>query len=275
MIPTLMNVTCKLCGQVGPLDKSHVIPDFFIRGLEYESVTGSQGKTQPFSILLSARPELKGGPKQRGHWEKTLGIKERLLCRVCERKFQKNEAYARTFLYGNTPPPLRKVAIGPTVDFSAQPDPSGLLGERKAVANYGRLKLFQMSILWRAGVAEGSFFREVNLGEFHEAKLRALLVAENPGLVTDYSCMMIDLQHNGKGCEDWIDQPRRTTDGHQCGYQFIIGGYLYLFTVSKQKPRPGLLSCCVRPSGELIVPIANAKAILRSRAVALRKLGRL
>jgi hypothetical protein len=50
---------------------------------------------------------------------------------------------------------------------------------------------------------------------------------------------------------------------------------MYLFTVSKQKSRPGPLLSCVKPSGEMIIMVADAKRILRSRANALHKLGRI
>jgi hypothetical protein len=45
-----MNGTCKLCGRIGILKESHIIPDFYIRGLEHKQATGAQGIAQPFSI---------------------------------------------------------------------------------------------------------------------------------------------------------------------------------------------------------------------------------
>jgi len=48
-----MNGICKLCGKTDLLKESHVIPDFFIRGLEHKLATGSRGILQPFSMLLS------------------------------------------------------------------------------------------------------------------------------------------------------------------------------------------------------------------------------
>jgi len=269
--------TCKLCSTPGvELKQSHVIPDFFIRGLEHELVTGNHGKAQPFSILLSARSEIEGGVKQRGVWERVLGIKEYLLCDRCEQKFQRNETYVRNLLYGNTPQPLKKLPLGSCIaDFTGQPECDGLLAAQKAMVDYKRLKLFQLSLLWRAGIAKGPFFKEVDLGEFHEAKLKKLLVTESPGSDADYCCTMVNLRHKEKGCEDWIETPRRSKDGHQVGYQFIIGGYMYLFTVSKSEPRPSAQLCSVKSTGEVILIVADATRILRSRVVALHKLGRI
>ncbi len=269
---------CKLCRNVGPLKESQVIPDFYIRGLEHQKVTGSKGVFQSFSFVLSTVADEEGGAKQRGHWEKILGIKEYLLCGKCEQKFSKNESYVRALLYGNDPPPLKKLQIGSTVGMPiGAAELEGILNVRRVTVDYKRLKLFQLSLLWRAGVAEGSFFQEVSLGSFHESKLRELLDTQNPGLEMDYACIMIDLQHSSiaKGCEDWVEETMRSKDSHQVSYRFIVGGYMYLFTVSKQKPRPGPQLCCVKPSGEMFILVADATKILRSRASALHKLGRI
>lgn len=267
---------CKLCGATGDLKDSHIIPDFFIRSLEHQLVTGKSGQAQPFSILLSNRPEIEGGAKQRGYWEKLLGMKEYLLCGKCDGKIGKYETYVRVLLYGNSPPPLKKTPLGQTIaDFTQQPDFEGLLGAQKGQADYAKLKLFQLSLLWRAGVAKGEFFSNVSLGEYHEAKLKNLLQNEDPGLETDYACVMMDLRHKGKGCEDWIETPKRSKDGHQVGYRFIVGGYIYLFTVSKQKPRPSTQSCSLKSTGEIITVVADATKILRSHATSLHRLGRI
>ena len=270
-----MTGICKLCNKVGVLKESHAIPDFYIRGLEHKLPTGSKRELQPFSIVLSADPEMEGGAKQRGYWEKILGIKEYLLCGACEQKFQTNETYVRNLLYGNAPPPLKKLRIGTSLDLGiTQHDIDGFLDARKVIVDYKKLKLFQLSLLWRAGIAKGSFFKNVDLGEFHSARLQALLHAENPGLDTDYACVMIDLQHNGNGYTDWIEMPRRSKRG-QVNYQFIIGGYMYLFTVSKQRSRPSAQCCSVKSSGEMMILVADAKKIIRSKAETLRRLGRL
>jgi hypothetical protein len=267
---------CKLCGVNGELKDSHIIPDFFIRGLEYQTVTGKSGQTQPFSILLTDRPEMEGGAKQRGYWEKILGMTEYLLCGVCEQQFGEYETYVRGLFYGNAPSPLKKVSVGQTiVDFTHQPDFEGLLGAQRVQVDYTKLRLFQLSILWRAGVAKGDFFENVSLGEYHELKLKTLLQNEDPGKETDYACVMMDMRHKGKGCEGWIETPKRSKDGHQVGYRFIIGGYFYLFTVSKQMPRPSARLCSVKPNGEIIVVVGDATRMLRSKATTLHKLGRI
>jgi hypothetical protein len=266
-----MNGICKLCGKKDLLKESHIIPDFYIRGLEHKLPTGSQGILQPFSMLLSTETEMEGGAKQRGYWEKIVGMKEYLLCGICEGKFSTNETYVRDFFYGNSSP-LKKIPVGNLMRLRQGND---VLNLRKVLVSYKQLKLFQMSILWRAGVAKGSFFKNVNLGDFHESKIRALLLSENPGSPTDYPCLMVDLHYSEKNFEDWIEQPSKSKKEGQRKYRFVMGGYLYLFAVSKQKPRLSLQELCVKSNGEIIIPVEEERRILRGWATALRKAGRL
>jgi hypothetical protein len=178
-------------------------------------------------------------------------------------------------LYGNASQPLQKIKIGDFLDGIRSSEVEDLIEARKANVDYKRLKLFQMSILWRAGIAQGPFFKEVNLGDFHEEKLRKLLDTENPGLATEYPCTMFDLRLNGNGCEAGIGQPRRSMGNHQRNYLFIMGGYAYSFIVSKQIPRPGAQLCCVKPSGEMTILVRDAKQLFRPWAVAFHKAGQI
>src|ERR1017187_3518312 len=98
-----MPTSCMLCGGPGPLCESHIVPDFFVRSVERLQPTGAQGQYQPISFLKSSRPEERDGARQRGYWEKKVGLKERLLCWACEGKFQKNETYVRSLFYGTAP----------------------------------------------------------------------------------------------------------------------------------------------------------------------------
>ncbi|MEI9865132.1 MAG: hypothetical protein WDN00_11400 [Limisphaerales bacterium] len=77
------------------------------------------------------------------------------------------------------------------------------------------------------------------------------------------------------GYTDWIEAPQRSKSGNQVGYKFILGGYVYLFTVSKQRPPLAAQLCSVKSSGEIIILIADAKKTIRAKAIKLRKLGRI
>src|SRR6267154_734119 len=105
---------------------------------------------------MSTRPEIAGGQRQRGYWEKVSGIKEYLLCAACEARFSRYENYFRDFFYGNSPPPLKKLSVGMPFDLSAfiDLDPD-ILGAKLVKVDYAQFKLFVLSLLWRASVAKG------------------------------------------------------------------------------------------------------------------------
>ena len=124
-----MPTECKICGVIGPLRRSHIVPDFFLRSLQFKRRTGSAGQEQPFMILKSTRADAIDGTRQRGGWEKAVGLKEELLCAACEGRFSKYESYARGLFYGSAPPPLRKQPLGTLIPgFSVSGGP--LIGAR-------------------------------------------------------------------------------------------------------------------------------------------------
>jgi hypothetical protein len=89
--------------------------------------------------------------------------------------------------------------------------------------NYAKFKLFQLSILWRAGVS--SSFRQVQLGP-HRERLRAMLLAGEPGSSQDYPTLMFMLLDEGRPVGDLIIEPSPARlDGHKC-YRFIFGGMI-------------------------------------------------
>ena len=51
------------------------------------------------------------------------------------------------------------------------------------------LRLFCMSVLWRAGVSGRPFFREIRLGD-QEVRLRSLLLARDPGPTSEFSVIL-------------------------------------------------------------------------------------
>lgn len=169
---------CALCGESKPLRRSHILPQFFSEGAERRLPTGKSGQLQPFVDAVHTNPHVKLGRLQKGAWDSKLGVIQRLLCSDCEERFGKWENYVKRELYGRTSPIRLQLPRDPSPFFKI---------------DYPQFKLFQLSILWRASVASGSFFEAVSLGEKHEAKIRAMLLSENPGRQDDYPCALMRL----------------------------------------------------------------------------------
>jgi hypothetical protein len=224
---------CRLCLKQTALRNSHILPEFFYLGLYDElhrAVNVSSSTNEKFI---------------------QKGLREYLLCQKCETKFSKYEGYASKLL--QRIPKFYK-------------DPSGNFIYSDQV-DYKKFKLFQLSLLWRAGVSEN--FVQVNLGK-HEEKIRYMLDEEIPGRFFDYGCWLV-MYPNPKKINRIIWSPATVKlDGHN-GYKFMTGNLLWYFFVTSHSPKvefqslflqeSGLLKIWLDPQGEEIVYKNMIKAL--------------
>jgi hypothetical protein len=97
------------------------------------------------------------------------GLRERLLCAACEGRIQRLEDYfARAW---NQNAMIQGELTGGDIVLR------GL--------DYAALKLFLLSIVWRASASRLQDFRAVRLGPHHE-RIRQMLLNRHPGAVDDY-----------------------------------------------------------------------------------------
>ena len=150
---------CRLCLKEATLCNSHVIPEFI-----YEQLNLYDEKHR-FNVLST---------KSGNHPTfMQKGIREKLLCKLCEEKLSKWEKYARQSMYGGEC--IEVITINPGY-FEFQID-------------YAKFKLFQLSILWRVGLSTNDAFASVKLGN-HEDVLRRMLFEETPGSAETYGCVI-------------------------------------------------------------------------------------
>lgn len=203
---------CKLCLK-GPPVKSHIIPEFMYEG------SGLYDEKHRFFIIEKSGEIPKFQQKQKG-------LTERLLCQRCETKISRWEGYARRTIYGPRDP--RKISTSP---------------ERVALfddVDYKRFKLFLLSILWRMSISGLLEFGKVRLG-CHEEKIREILLGDDPGSEDNYGCLItsvifdIDDREKNENLRKFILSPERIrAHGHIC-YTLFVGGFLYVFVVSKHR----------------------------------------
>jgi hypothetical protein len=63
------------------------------------------------------------------------------------------------------------------------------------------LKLFAISLLWRAAVASHPFFRNVTVEARQEARLREMILNQDPGEISEFGCLLfwhLDTTRNGQ-----------------------------------------------------------------------------
>ncbi|MHB1644417.1 MAG: hypothetical protein ACYCS8_17500 [Acidithiobacillus sp.] len=131
---------CRLCDLVRPLCESHIIPKAFFR----DAMAG-----EPACGLNMITPE-------RIEVGKMAGEYERLLCRGCEEIVGRYDDYGIRF--------FRRQVGERLIAFNGDvvPDDIDLIGK----VDLRLLRLFIISVLWRASISSRPFFDKVDLGPF-------------------------------------------------------------------------------------------------------------
>jgi hypothetical protein len=190
---------CRLCRKPKTLCNSHIIPEFL-----YQSLYESNEKHHFIQV---------SGSQKVRKWQK--GFKEKLLCRECEDMLCKWESYAAKVIYGGIdiePESLKDAIILHHVDYPI-------------------FKLFELSLIWRAGICSLPQFAKVALGP-HEEIIRLMILNNNPGSFTEYGCFLVltPSYFDFVSKMMMLSQPSRFAN-HRC-YIFLISGLTWVFFVS-------------------------------------------
>ena len=234
---------CALCLLEKDLRESHISSKFLWKH------SGITGEKKRFAVNSPTHPELNEPHRQDG-------IKEYLLCHNCEQRIGRYETYAaRALFHDNGPVKNRQ--------------------DRHYVwqgLDYTRMKLFQMSILWRMGVSSHPFYGHVSLGK-HAEILRTMLLAENPGEPSLYGCIATLLEHAGKPILGVFSQPlRRNKFGHNV-YSYTIAGMHWYQYVTSHRPHQKIQQILLQPSGTWVLFRGEIEGIpeLKSQVELFRK----
>lgn len=228
--------TCKLCGIVAPLQRSHIIPRSFYKrakdgGSQLVVHSAASGR-QP--LFINADP------------------RERLLCFKCEQHFSTSyERWGTRLFFPDRGQRNLIVDMGSQVKFKD--------------FRYEDTYLFFLSILWRAGVSTLDDFKGVSLGSNLERWI-AWCLKERTILLADGVCRMDNFIRLGiiklvdRTSERSQEMLRRAIIGFgqeasvsrdSFIYYFGVGGFLVIFyfslkpldpmdpSVVRSAPRPG------------------------------------
>jgi hypothetical protein len=141
---------CKLCDEKAALVQSHVIPRAFF------DAKGSE----PLKLISN----IEGRYPRRS----PIGVYDRIVCNACEKGFANYDSYAAKIL-------LQSIGEYQRVEYRGE-----LIALRGPKIDYRLLKLFAISVLWRAAVASHDFYNRVQLGPF-EARAKEMLRSRDPG----------------------------------------------------------------------------------------------
>lgn len=237
-------MACALCRADVPLQNSHIIPEFLYQALYDEKHRFHR---------LTTNPDDKNRFLQKG-------LREPLLCQACEQRLAIIERYASLALKGG---------IG--LDYKND-------GDKIIISNleYPSFKLFQLSILWRAGVSNLPEFRQVQLNR-HSEILRSRLLNNDPGPPREYGCLMFAVRHEGAIVKDLMVEPSGARIlGHKC-YRFVFGGFAWLYVVSNHSLPEIITDQFLSANGVCTVRMQDAEKMkfLVDTATKMRDLGKL
>lgn len=210
---------CRLCqNNCQKLCDSHIISEFLYTPL-YDS------KHRIFRVSAALGDKLKRIQK---------GLREQLLCETCEGRFSPLEGYARGVLFGGT-----EIEITRSEDRAFE-----------CRVDYKKFKLFQLSLLWRAGVSKTPEFENVRLGK-HEKQLRKMLLANDPGKFDEYGCILFWPEKHREILDNlvWSIGPAEI-DGVPF-FRFIFGGMHWMFFLRREALTPGQSGLFLQEHGRL------------------------
>ncbi len=127
------------------------------------------------------------------------GWYEKLLCKGCDEDIGRDfDQYGRDF-------------------FASEPEwivhtlgPIGAEHSVSTVGNYDyiKLKLFVLSVLWRASLAKNSVFSNIKLLEREESRVREMLKNKDPGETEEFSCAIFKYFDDGRKLNKVVFAPR-------------------------------------------------------------------
>jgi hypothetical protein len=213
---------CKLCLQEKKLIKAHIIPEGFVRPLW-------SGKLAPELHTNSPGKYPKRIP---------IGVYDpSILCSECDQKMAPWDDYAQELF-------LHQFSDAQVLQLNQQQ-----VGWRIESFDYRRLKLFFVSVLWRASVSQHEFYKRISVGPF-EGRLRTMILDRDPGGSQDFAVILA--RFGDSDIAAMLD-PHPEKFESVSFIRFYLTGILAYIKVD-QRPTPSVFADCrVQESGPLIV----------------------
>jgi hypothetical protein len=204
--------SCPFCTLPGKKVKAHIIPRAFFEDI---SADGSMLKQRELECYPKKMPV---GVYDDGIW-----------CLSCETKYGGWDNYAIDVLRT------------PLENFLALPSAYELEIDKPE-----ELKLFFISLIWRASTSSQRLFNNVSLGKFADTAKR-LLASSSPGSVEDFSTI---ISYSGAD-ECLIAEPVKVRHSGVLFYRFYLGRFKVDIKVSSQ-PTPKSLRSAVIGHNEIL-----------------------
>lgn len=202
---------CYFCGLEKKLRKAHIFPRKLYEPIRESSLNELPGDQVPMMYVVGTNRKPK--PFQSGIYDSSI------LCRECD-----NNPIGFWDNYGQT------LLLSPSNPENYISDPVAGFVYKIDSFDYKSLKLFFMSILWRAAITSNEFFSQVKLGCWEE-KLRKMLLVQDPGSENDFSVILFKYEGDFSEMMSNVSKERQ---GRINFYRFRIPRYRFLIKVDKE-----------------------------------------
>lgn len=221
-----MGMACKFCLEDKKCVEAHIIPNSL-----YEPLLNDKRGM----LIISNKPENYPKKQYTGIYDTNI------VCEECERLFSKPDDYAKSF-------------------FSADiPEDSFIIDNSEKLAyiiknyDYHHLKLFFISLLWRASTSTQSFFSKVNVGPF-ENHIKEMIKNNDPG---DENTFSVTLTRYDNPLAIGMLSPYRKKWSDINYYTFYLRGWKAYIKVD-MRPAPKIMrDFLLKPNQPLLVLYLN------------------
>ena len=218
---------CPLCDKKAVLKESHIISKFI-----YKPVKEKTGKMTE----IDNSPFLNGKTRQDG-------IKEYLLCGICEERRQKYEDYVSKLIRKNT-----LIKNGDIYHVTG--------------IDYVKFKLFLLFNLFMFAASKSPEFEEINIPSYYD-DLKDMILNNDPGTYAEFGCIISvledDLPVQHKIFQDLNDYkrivvfPRLNRQGSEITIVTLFGGIKWHYLLTHSPLSNEITANFLKENGELII----------------------
>lgn len=228
---------CCLCGLDKQLIKAHIIPRKLYEPIRQASSGGSPSDQVPRMYAV--------GTTQKSKQSQSGAHDSNILCGNCD-----GDVIGPWDQYGQS------LLLNPPQPGNYLPDNTGKpAAYRINNVDYIKLKLFFMSILWRAAITDHQFFEHISLGPW-EKKLRDMIHLKDPGTKHNFSVILF--KYEGDFSEIMQNPSKQRQDGINF-YRFRIPGYGFLIKVDQRRFCSDLHPFILSPNQPLLIRVIEYK----------------
>jgi hypothetical protein len=185
------------------------------------------------------------------------GVYDReILCEECERLFSACDNYAKTFLQDTK---------WDKVEGVPPESPIGLVVREW---DYKLLKLFPLSVLWRAHMTDQSFYGSVDLGP-HVQAFAKLIRDQDPGPPDLYPTMLFKFRSTDsvvKPSAGFLNPYRKRVEGRWC-YVLSLPDFTFVVQLDRRPPLGPYARIRMDPEEPLAIPLRDFAKSAELRAM--------